>query len=151
MVEFPAQFLYRQQDNFVFMNTSTYEQYELSKEQVGDAWQFLKDGLECTLMVFDNNPLTVTPPNHVVLRVEYAEPAARGQHRHERAEAGQAGNRRRDSGAGVCEHGRLPAHRYPDGRVHRAGQSTGGVMSWTGHFRDAQRSDDESWAVEPRR
>jgi elongation factor P len=60
------------------MNTSTYEQYELPKEQVGDAWQFLKDGLECTLMVYNNNPIAVTPPNHVVLRVEYAEPTARG-------------------------------------------------------------------------
>jgi elongation factor P len=39
---------------------------------------FLKDGLECTLMVYNNNPIAVTPPNHVVLRVEYAEPAARG-------------------------------------------------------------------------
>ena len=75
--EFGAQFLYRQQDTFVFMNNESYEQYELSKEQVGDAWQFLKDGMECSLMVYNNNPLTVTPPNHVILKVEYAEPAAR--------------------------------------------------------------------------
>jgi elongation factor P len=78
VVEFPAQFLYRQQDSFVFMNTATYEQYELTKEQMGDAWQYMKDGLECTLMVYNNNPIAVTPPNHVILRVEYAEPAARG-------------------------------------------------------------------------
>jgi elongation factor P len=76
--EFNAQFLYRQQDMFVFMNNATYEQYELTKEQVGDAWKFLKDGLECILMVYNNNPIAVTPPNHVVLRVEYAEPTARG-------------------------------------------------------------------------
>jgi elongation factor P len=78
IMEFPAQFLYRQQDNFVFMNTSTYEQYELTKEQMGDAWQYMKDGIECSLMVYNNNPLAVTPPNHVVLKVEYAEPAAKG-------------------------------------------------------------------------
>jgi len=76
--EFPAQFLYRQQDTFVFMNTSNYEQYELPIEQVGDAWKFLKEGLECTMMVYNNIPLTVTPPNHVVLRVEYCEPTAKG-------------------------------------------------------------------------
>jgi elongation factor P len=34
--------------------------------------------MECNLMVYDNKPLTVTPPNHVVLRVDYAEPAAKG-------------------------------------------------------------------------
>lgn len=76
--EFSAQFLYRQQDMFVFMHATTYEQYELTKDQVGDAWQFLKDGMECQLMVYNNQPIAVTPPNHVILKVEYAEPAARG-------------------------------------------------------------------------
>src|SRR5262245_2875390 len=76
VTEFAAQFLYRQQDTFVFMNTNTYEQYELSKEQLGDTWMFLKDGIECSILVYNNNPLTVTPPNHVVLKVEYTEPAA---------------------------------------------------------------------------
>jgi len=78
IVEFAAQFLYKQQDTFVFMNNETYEQYELTKEQLGDVWKFLKDGMECSIMVYNNIPLTVTPPNHVVLKVEYAEPAARG-------------------------------------------------------------------------
>ncbi len=76
--EFTAQFLYRQGESFVFMNSADYEQYELTAEQVGDAWKFLKDGLECTLMTYNNNPLAVTPPNHVVLKVEYAEPTAKG-------------------------------------------------------------------------
>ena len=78
VVEFAAQYLYHQQDTYVFMNTETYEQYELTKEQTGDAWMYLKDGLECSLLCFNNQPLTVTPPNHVILKVEYAEPAARG-------------------------------------------------------------------------
>jgi elongation factor P len=76
--EFTAQYLYRHGENFVFMNSSDYEQYELSAEQVGDDWRYLKEGLECTLMVWNNNPLSLTPPNHVVLRVEYAEEAAKG-------------------------------------------------------------------------
>ena len=32
----------------------------------------------CPMVLFNNNPITVTPPNHVVLKVEYAEPAMRG-------------------------------------------------------------------------
>ena len=76
--EFTGQFLYRQGDDFVFMNTSDYEQYELSAEQVGDNWKFLKEGMDCTMMVFNNNPISMTPPNHVVLKVEYAEPTAKG-------------------------------------------------------------------------
>jgi elongation factor P len=76
--EFNAQFLYRQQDTFVFVNSTSYEQYELTKEQVGDAWKYLKDGMECILMVFNDIPIAVSPPNHVILKVEYTEPAARG-------------------------------------------------------------------------
>ena len=72
------EYLYSDGTHHHFMNTESYEQYELTKEQVGDVWQFLKDGIECTLMVYNNNPLAVTPPNHVILRVDYAEPAARG-------------------------------------------------------------------------
>ena len=37
--EVEAQFLYKQVDTFVFMNQETYDQYELSAEQVGDGWQ----------------------------------------------------------------------------------------------------------------
>jgi elongation factor P len=78
VMEFPAQFLYRQGDKFVFMRNQDYEQYELSQEQVGDVWRFLKEGMECNMMVFNNLPIAVTPPNHVILKVEYAEPTARG-------------------------------------------------------------------------
>lgn len=78
VMEFTCQFLYQQGDTFVFMRNQDYEQYELSKEQVGDVWRFLKEGMECQMMVFNNQPIAVTPPNHVILKVEYAEPAARG-------------------------------------------------------------------------
>ena len=76
--EFTAQYLYRQGDGFVFMDNSDYEQYELSAEQVGDFAKFIKEGMDCQLIVFNNNPIAVTPPNHVILQVEYAEPAAKG-------------------------------------------------------------------------
>jgi len=76
--EFTAQYLYRQSDGYVFMNNDDYEQYELSAEQLGDDARFLKEGLACQLIVFDNNPIGVTLPNHVILQVEYCEPAVKG-------------------------------------------------------------------------
>ena len=42
--EIEAQYLYRQGDTFVFMDNETFEQYELSAEQVDDAWKYLKEG-----------------------------------------------------------------------------------------------------------
>ena len=41
--EIQAQFLYRQMDHFVFMDNESYEQHELTAEQVDDAWKYLKD------------------------------------------------------------------------------------------------------------
>ena len=76
--EFNAQFLYKQGDTFVFMKNDDYEQYEMPAETVGDAWKFLKDNMDVQLLVYNELPIGVTPPNHVILKVEYCEPGARG-------------------------------------------------------------------------
>ena len=76
--EIEGQFLYRQLDQFVFMDNKTYEQYELTKEQVDEAWKYLKEGMVCSMTLFNGNPISVLPPNHVVLRIEYCEPGVRG-------------------------------------------------------------------------
>ncbi len=76
--EIETQYLYRQQDTFVFMDSKTYEQYELTADQVEDAWKFLKEGTTCTVMLFNGRPISMTPPSHVSLKVEYCEPGARG-------------------------------------------------------------------------
>ena len=78
VVEFTAQYLYRQGDGFVFMNNQDYEQYELTAEQVGDNAKFLKENTDCQVMTFNENPIGITLPNHVVLQVEFAEPAPKG-------------------------------------------------------------------------
>ena len=76
--EIDAQYLYRQGDQFVFMNNENYEQYELTSDQVDDAWKYLKEGMNCSMILFNDNPITITPPNHVVLQIEYCEPGVKG-------------------------------------------------------------------------
>ncbi len=76
--EIDVTYLYRQGDTFVFMNSKTYEQYELTSDQVDDAWKYLKDGMGCSVILFNENPITMTPPNHVELEVTYCEPGAKG-------------------------------------------------------------------------
>lgn len=78
VTEIDAQFLYSQGDQFVFMDNASYEQYELTKDQVADAWQFIKEGMTCAMVLFNNSPISVTPPNHVILKIEYCEPGAKG-------------------------------------------------------------------------
>jgi elongation factor P len=76
--EVETQYLYRQGDTFVFMNNSTYDQYELSEDQVGDNWKYLKEGTKCSIVLYNGNPITISPPNHVELKVEYCEPGVKG-------------------------------------------------------------------------
>jgi len=76
--EIQAQFLYRQAEQFFFMENETFEQYELGIDQVDEAWKYLKEGMNVSMLLFNNKPIGVTPPNHVVLKVEYCEPAVRG-------------------------------------------------------------------------
>ncbi|MFA0737932.1 MAG: hypothetical protein LKKZDAJK_001032 [Candidatus Fervidibacter sp.] len=74
----PYQFLYRQGDEFVFMDAETYDQVTLSAEQVGDAAQFLKEGAEVTLVFHEDQPLMVELPTAVELRVVETDPGVRG-------------------------------------------------------------------------
>jgi elongation factor P len=73
-----VQYIYRQGDAFVFMDQDTYEQYELSSEQVDENWKYLIEGMKCSMVIYNDIAITMTPPNHVNLTVQYCEPGAKG-------------------------------------------------------------------------
>ncbi|MGA0000153.1 MAG: elongation factor P, partial [Steroidobacteraceae bacterium] len=56
------QYLYGDGDFWYFMQPESFEQHTASKEAVGDTAQWLKDGLECIVTLWNGQPLTVTPP-----------------------------------------------------------------------------------------
>jgi elongation factor P len=75
----PVQFLYRDDDGFHFMDTQSYEQFRLSRDDLGDAAGFLTEGLEgIRSVVFNDRVLSVDLPNTVVLRVDDTAPALKG-------------------------------------------------------------------------
>ncbi len=76
--EIEVQFLYRHGDTFVFMDNESFEQYELTSAQVADNWKYLTENLKCSMVLFNGNPLTMAPPNHVELTVEFCDPGAKG-------------------------------------------------------------------------
>jgi len=76
--EVEMEFLYRDGNNFVFMDPETYDQPSMSAEQVGDVAKWLKEGMRCTITFWNDQPIAIEPPNQLVLRVEYTEPGARG-------------------------------------------------------------------------
>jgi elongation factor P len=76
--EVECQFLYKQQDTFIFMDSESFEQYEITKDKIEDTCMFLKDGMNVSVLLFNDKPISMTPPSHVVLKIEYCEPGARG-------------------------------------------------------------------------
>ncbi len=72
------QYLYKDGDGFVFMNTSDYDQITLSEEQVGDAPNFMLENQEVTIALHDGEPLYVELPASVVLEITHTEPGLQG-------------------------------------------------------------------------
>ncbi len=76
--EHEMEYLYSEGDSFCFMNSSTYEQEFLSKDQVGDSVNLLKDNTVCTVLFFQERAIGLTLPNFVNLKVVQSDPWAKG-------------------------------------------------------------------------
>ena len=73
-----VQFLYRQDEEVVFMDLSNYEQFTLSAGTLGDAIGYLTDGLELRSLLYKSEVLTVELPVTVELLVVDTAPALKG-------------------------------------------------------------------------
>jgi elongation factor P len=73
-----VQFLYRDGDNFYFMDTATYEQPIVGAGIIGDAANYLKENAEIDLLTYQDEVLDIAMPPNVVLRVAETEPGFKG-------------------------------------------------------------------------
>lgn len=74
----PMQFLYASGDSYNFMNMETYEQIDLTADQLGEDAKFLKEGLNVDLSFYNGELLGVILPDKVELKVVHTEPAVKG-------------------------------------------------------------------------
>ena len=72
------QFLYRDGDLFHFMDVENYEQLPFAAEVMGDASQFLKEGMVCMVVSYKGDVFSVVPPNFVELEITECDPGVRG-------------------------------------------------------------------------
>lgn len=72
------QFLYKEGDDFVFMDQASYEQVTIPAETLGDDSDMLKDNLDVTVLFFNERAVGVTLPNFIIVKVTHCEPGARG-------------------------------------------------------------------------
>ena len=68
---------YFQDPMFVFMDNE-FNQFEVEKESMGDALNYLEDGLSCEITFYEGRAISVELPNTVVREVSYTEPAVKG-------------------------------------------------------------------------
>jgi len=70
-----VQFLYKDGDDFVFMDNESYDQFNLDTETLGDAAGYLTEGLEVRSMLYNGGVINVELPNTVELEVTDTAPA----------------------------------------------------------------------------
>jgi len=68
---------YFAEQSYVFMDAE-FNQYEVDKENMGDSLNYLEDGMECEMVLFNGKPISVELPQTVVREIAYTEPAVRG-------------------------------------------------------------------------
>ena len=71
-------FLYKEGEDFVFMDNKTFDQMNISAATVGEASNYMLENTEAIVAIHDNNPLYIELPASVVLTVTYTEPGLQG-------------------------------------------------------------------------
>lgn len=76
--ESQMQFLYKEEDKFYFMDTNTYDQIFINEKSLGDAKNYIKEGLTIEVLFYKGNPIGVEIQNFVDLKIVKTEPGIRG-------------------------------------------------------------------------
>ncbi len=78
LVRKPRQFLYAHDGEYTFMDPETYDQFTLSKEQLGDAAKFLTENMEVQALYLEEEFLGLELPANVTLKVASTVPGIKG-------------------------------------------------------------------------
>lgn len=73
-----VQFLYRDDATFYFMDEETYEQFELSTDDMAEQGGYMKEGDKVQAQLFDGHVINIELPKNVPLEVTYAEDVVKG-------------------------------------------------------------------------
>ncbi|MFA6492807.1 MAG: elongation factor P [Patescibacteria group bacterium] len=73
-----AQYLYKDAENFYFMNLENFEQFPIKASQLGKMANFLKESAEIDILYFKDDPLNIQLPIKISLEITYTEPGFKG-------------------------------------------------------------------------
>ena len=72
-------YLYEDENNYIFMNPKTYDQIEIKKDIVGEKGKLMTENLDVSVSFYNDNPISVELPNHVTCKIESTDVALKGQ------------------------------------------------------------------------
>jgi len=72
------QYLYKEGDSYVFMDTSTYDQVHIPDETIGDDSNFMPEQIVVEVLFFNDRAVGVTLPNFIEQKVMQTDPGFRG-------------------------------------------------------------------------
>ncbi len=78
VMDIDVQYLYSDGEFWHFMVPDTFEQYQADSKAVSDVVKWLKEQDICTMTLWNDSPLTITPPNFVELAVAETDPGLKG-------------------------------------------------------------------------
>lgn len=73
-----VEYMYSDQDGYNFMDQSTFETVHMDNERVGDAKNFLQEGIKLNVFFYKGLPISIELPNFVNLVVEQTDPGLKG-------------------------------------------------------------------------
>jgi len=77
--EVPHVFLYKENNNLVFMNNNTFDQINIDENMIGEQSSFLQDGMMVMINIYNEEPVSVNMPDSCVLEVIETEAVIKGQ------------------------------------------------------------------------
>ena len=78
VMEVEMQYLYNDGEFWYFMDPESFEQVSADSNAVGDSAKWLKDQDLCTVTLWNGTPLSVEPPNFVILNITETDPGLKG-------------------------------------------------------------------------
>ena len=72
-------FLYDDENNYIFMNPKTYDQIEIKKNIVGEKGKLMTENLEVSVSFYNDKPISIELPNQVTCKIKTTDVALKGQ------------------------------------------------------------------------
>jgi len=72
-------YLYEDENNYIFFNPKTYDQIEIKKDIVGEKGKLMTENLEVSVSFYNDSPISIELPNQVTCKIETTDVALKGQ------------------------------------------------------------------------